>query len=372
MLNVSFNDAVLSRSIDVALDAEASERVAVSETAEVVTGLTRKVVAESSASGRGNGLGAPILSEPVIGQLVAAADLQELSKDLVDKNNSVSDTFVKTVIDAAPESGHLSGFAADDAAVDVLLLLTQAWQKAQLADRHLQGSLIEVATGAARSQSEEQVAAGKAALTSAVGASVLNLSMQFVGAKTRIGALNAENQSLKVNTQNGHDARSREQIIGQAIRSAEAVVPSEVETVTLGDGKALHLEADRVQLSARDLGELSGPSVSAGVRSADVATQHALNQKVWGAQHAHADLWRVTGEAVGRMASSCGELAQSTNRAHQTIDQNQQDVSRATASLHDESARQSREVAQKLHDIVSQLVSNTSAVASQVAGNLRI
>jgi invasin C len=311
-------------------------------------------------------------------QALSLTDVAQIASPLAQGSDAVGNAFVGVLTQHAAEqaqSSQAAGFMMDDAKIDVLLLMSAEWQKSQIADRALESKMTSMATQAATYQSESQITAGQEAFTSALSGSALNVGMQLTGATVRIRALNKEHASLKINTQNGNDSHGRQNAIDRAVRAAEAVRPSDVETVTVGHGssqRTLRLEEDMVRAPASDAARLSETANMAGSRATDMSTQHALNQRAWGRDYAKADLWRTGADVSAKMVDGMGQMAQSKEHAHQTVDQNQQDVSRGNASLHEESARQSRAIAQEMHTITNQLISNIGSVAAQVAGNLRV
>ncbi|MCY0387227.1 hypothetical protein OVY01_08270 [Robbsia sp. Bb-Pol-6] len=329
--------------------------------------------------------GSPRLLAPSAGaaQRIAPSEIAALALPLAQGSDALGNAFVDVLTRSAGDAGHAggsesepsSGFLMDDARIDILLMMSTEWQKAQMADRKLQSEMTTVATKAAMEQSNSQIAAGNDAFATAVSSSALNVGMQVMSTTIRVRALNKEHASLKVNTQNGQDAHGRENIINRAVRSAEAVRPSEIDTVTVGSGankRTLRLEEDRVRAPARDAARMSEPAMSSAARSANVSTHHALNQRAWGRDYAKADLWHTGADVSAKMVDGVGQMEQSKEHARQTVQQNQQEVARSDASLHEESARQSRAIAQEMHNISNQLINNIGSVAAQIAGNLRV
>ncbi|QHQ28231.1 IpaC/SipC family type III secretion system effector [Xanthomonas albilineans] len=323
----------------------------------------------------------PQLTAPRAGaeQQLPPIEMASIVQPLAEGTDVIGNAFVGALIDSAAKDvagsrGRLSGFLMGEADVDVLLMMSAEWQKAQVADRRLQSEMTTLASKAAVAQSDSQIAAGNDAFASAVSASALSAGMQVMGTVVRVGALNKEHASLKVNTQNAQDSNTRENLINRELRSAQAIRPSEINEVTVGSGverRTLRLEEDQVRITARDQARLSETAVMSGSRAGDASTQHALNQRAWGRDYAKADLWRMGGDVSAKMVDGMGQMEQSKERAQQTIDQNQQEVSRSNASLHEESARQSRAIAQEMHTITNQLINNISSVAARVASNLR-
>jgi len=321
---------------------------------------------------------APQLTMPTLAsnQNITLTDLAAIALPIASGRDVVGNAFANSLASA---SGHdhdkAAGFMMDDAQIDVLLLMSAAWQKAQIADRKLESEMTTLATDAATNQAQSQIAAGEDAFASAVGASALNVGMQVTGAVTRVRALNKEHASLKINTQNAQDSHARENMINRAVRSTEAVRASEINTVTVGSGaqtRTLRLEEDMLRTPAAHAATMSEGAMLSASRSTDLSTRHALNQRTWGREYAKADLWRMGVDVSAKMVDSVGQMEQSNEHGHQTIEQNQQEVSRSDASLHEESARQNRAIAQEMHNITNQLISNIGSVAAQVAGNIRV
>ncbi|WP_429496810.1 IpaC/SipC family type III secretion system effector [Robbsia andropogonis] len=323
---------------------------------------------------------APQLTMPTLAssQNITLTDLAAIALPIASGRDVVGNAFANSLASASA-SGHdhdkAAGFMMDDAQIDVLLLMSAAWQKAQIADRKLESEMTTLATDAATNQAQSQIAAGEDAFASAVGASALNVGMQVTGAVTRVRALNKEHASLKINTQNAQDAHARENMINRAVRSTEAVRASDINTVTVGSGaqtRTLRLEEDMLRAPAAHAATMSEGAMLSASRSTDLSTRHALNQRAWGREYAKADLWRMGGDVSAKMVDGVGQMEQSNEHGHQTIEQNQQEVSRSDASLHEESARQNRAIAQEMHNITNQLISNIGSVAAQVAGNIRV
>ncbi|ATS23137.2 hypothetical protein PK69_13085 [Xanthomonas phaseoli pv. phaseoli] len=361
--------------------AAALQGAALDQPARVLAQMPALDATTTASAGATTAQTVPQLMTPRTGaeQLFAPAEMASIAQPLVNGTDVIGNAFIGVLAESATKEAGASddrpsGFLMDDAKIDVLLMMSAEWQKAQIADRQLQSEMTTIASKAAIMQSDSQIAAGNDALASAVGASALNVGMQVTGTVVRVRALNKEHASLKVNSQNAQDSHERDSLINRATRSAEAVRASEVDTITVESGANRHtlrLEEDRVRAPANHLSRMGETAMASESRAADLSGQHSLNMRTWGRDYAKADLWRTGGDVSAKMVDGVGQMEQSNEHAHQTVDQNQQEVARSDASLHEESARQSRAIAQEMHNITSQLINNINSVAAQVAGNLR-
>lgn len=275
-----------------------------------------------------------------------------------------------------------SGFFGDDQITNLMLLITQTLHKSQLADLKLQSTMVQVSRHAAESEADSLVKQGRDMFGTSLSGAVLQTSLSGAGAKQKFKGLTRQRNSIEHNLKPATDLRRMrtrgERAVLGASHGSDALPASTPETIGIQIKRAGgEIEEKQIAAHAKELGQKhSNALLEANPdhmhAEENLRLQHDKNETHTQRLHINGSLLDTAGQITNRQAESTGAMMQKTEQSHQTLAQNSETVARSASGLHQENAQKFRELMQKVHEAVNQIVNNDSAVASVVASNLRV
>jgi len=277
--------------------------------------------------------------------------------------------------------GDIGGFFGNDRLTNLLLLVTQTLQDSQRAELKLQSTMVKVARSAAERQSETLVNQGKEILGSSISSGVLQTSLSGAGAAQKFKGLSRQRNSIERNLMPAADSR---RLRGAGERAVLGAAHATDELKFKNESLSLQVKQPGGQLTGKDIAPsskvlqerhanalLEGSPEQMHVEE-NLRLLHEKNETHWQRLHINGGMLESAGQVMSRQAESTGAMMQKNEQSQQTLAQNSEEVSRSAANLHQESAQKFRELMQKVHEAVNQIVGNDSAVAGQIASNLKI
>jgi invasin C len=270
----------------------------------------------------------------------------------------------------------LFGGGTQDDMINVILMVTEALQEARQADVKMQGTMVQVSRQAAQSQADSMVRQGQDMMAGAVSGGALQGAMAIGGAAQQFRGLNTKSASIDNELKPASELRKFDSEQMSSLRGKDKPLLSEDE--------ASHVDVKRNGETVRHSVESSGQQLSgehAQVLSQDRAGRkhrvemhdmaHEQNKIKAEKMQTQGSLLHTAGTIAKSQAEGVAGMEQNNDRAVQTMAQNNEQVASATGNAHHDSQQQMRDLMQKMHDAAMQVNNNNSAVASQVAGNLK-
>jgi invasin C len=138
-----------------------------------------------------------------------------------------------------------------------------------------------------------------------------------------------------------------------------------------GETASLSVENSGQQLSNEHAQVLSQERAGRTHRIEMHDIDHKQNEITADRMQTQGKLVDMAGGIAKSQAEAISGMQQNNDRAVQTMAQNAEQVSSSDANARHDSAQQMREMMQKMHDAAMQVNNNNTAVAGQIASNLK-
>ncbi|ONC26342.1 hypothetical protein AQ914_04465 [Burkholderia pseudomallei] len=267
-------------------------------------------------------------------------------------------------------------FSGGDNMVNVILAVTEALQDSRQASVSEENTAISISYTASQNAASSIEQQGQEAMDGAITGSVLMGTMAFAGATQKFSALSDRETSLEDNIKTSSEMEQMTVEGGLQLNSLDSVDKNllgesdiELESDTGESFSAKTLDADEL----RDKEVQSMSDEEPGRKAVTEAHERADKVVNIGAarKDLRGELLSKGGEIGKSMADGVTSMEQSNSKSAETVSENTSQVATNSASSIHETQQQTTDLIAQVIEAAMQVSSNNSAVAGQVASNLR-